>query len=160
MAMAFNKTLEALWACPITICGGTGAAAATVAGWIQQRDPHPRNYRRRMSFVLIPRAADPARDDTVQGVRGGIGSKTLGDDQWGGTTMRSSARDDRMPPRRFDAARVELRCRVNAAHARQLILEHATIYTDGWASWAEDGHIYTGFVQTGPCCDPPEVSAL
>jgi hypothetical protein len=90
----------------------------------------------------------------------GIGSKTLGDDQGGGTTMRSPARDDRMPPRRFDAARVELRCRVNTAHVRQLILEHATIYTDGWASWAEDGHVYTGYVQAGPCCDPPEVSAL
>ena len=91
---------------------------------------------------------------------GGMGRKTLGDDQGGGTTMRSPTGDDRMPPRRFEAARVELRCRVNAAHARQLILEHATIYTDGWASWAEDGHVYTGYVQTGPCCDPPEVSAL
>ena len=64
--------------------------------------------------------------------------------------MRSPARDDRMPPRRYEAARVELRCRVNTAHARQLILEHATIYTDGWASWAEDGHEYTGYVQAGP----------
>jgi hypothetical protein len=74
--------------------------------------------------------------------------------------MRGPARDDRMPPRRYEAARVELRCRVNTAHARQLILEHATIYTDGWASWVEDGHEYTGYVQTGPCCDPPEVSAV
>jgi hypothetical protein len=74
--------------------------------------------------------------------------------------MWKSARDDRMPPRRYEAARVELRCRVTATHARQLVLEQATIYTDGWASWVEDGHVYTGYVQTGPCCDPPEVSAV
>lgn len=74
--------------------------------------------------------------------------------------MRMPARDDRIPPRRYDAARVELRCRVTAAHARQLILEHATIYTDGWARWIEDGHVYTGYVQVGRCCDPPEVSEL
>jgi hypothetical protein len=74
--------------------------------------------------------------------------------------MWKPSRDERMPPRRFDAARVELRCRVTATHARQLILEQATIYTDGWASWVEDGHVYTGYVQTGPCCDPPEVNPL
>jgi hypothetical protein len=74
--------------------------------------------------------------------------------------MRRPERDDRMPPRRYEAARVELRCRVTAAHARQLILEQATIYSDGWASWTEDGHVYVGYVQAGRCCDPPEVSAL
>jgi hypothetical protein len=74
--------------------------------------------------------------------------------------MWKPARDDRMPPRRYNAARVQLRCRVTPAHARQLILEHATVYTDGWASWREDGHVYTGYVQAGRCCDPPEVSAL
>jgi hypothetical protein len=74
--------------------------------------------------------------------------------------MWRPARDDRMPARRYDAARVELRCRVTAAHAGQLILEHATIYTDGWARWIEDGHVYTGYVQAGRCCDPPEVSEL
>jgi hypothetical protein len=74
--------------------------------------------------------------------------------------MWKSTRDDRVPPRRYEAARVELHCPVNPAHARQLILEHATVYTDGWASWAEDGHVYTGYVQAGSCCDPPEVSAL
>jgi hypothetical protein len=74
--------------------------------------------------------------------------------------MWKPSRDERMPPRRYDAARVELRCRVTATHARQLILEQATIYTDGWASWVEDGHVYTGYVQTGPCCDPPEVNPL
>jgi hypothetical protein len=74
--------------------------------------------------------------------------------------MWKPSRDERMPPRRFDAARVELHCRVTATHARQLILEQATIYTDGWASWVEDGHVYTGYVQTGPCCDPPEVNPL
>jgi hypothetical protein len=74
--------------------------------------------------------------------------------------MWKSTRDDRMPPRRYEAARVELRCRVTAAHAGQRILQHATIYTDGWASWVEDGHEYTGYIQAGRCCDPPEVSAL
>ena len=74
--------------------------------------------------------------------------------------MWKSARDDRLPPRRYDAARVQLHCRVTPAHVGQLILEHATIYTDGWASWQEDGHVYTGYVQAGRCCDPPEVSAL
>jgi hypothetical protein len=49
---------------------------------------------------------------------------------------------------------------VTAAHARQLILEHATIYPDGWARWVEDGHVYIGYVQVGRCCDPPEVSTL
>jgi len=69
-------------------------------------------------------------------------------------------RDDRVQSHRYEAARVELHCRVTPSHTRQLILEHATIYTDGWAQWVEDGHVYIGYVQSGRCCDPPEVSAL
>jgi hypothetical protein len=69
-------------------------------------------------------------------------------------------RHDRSTPRRYEAARVEVRCQVTAAHERQLILEHATIYPDGWACWVEDGHTYVGYVQGGRCCDPPEVTAL
>jgi hypothetical protein len=63
-----------------------------------------------------------------------------------------------MVPRHDDAARVEVRCRVTAEHARQLILQQATISADGWVRWAEDGHVYVGYVQVGPCCDPPAVS--
>jgi hypothetical protein len=74
--------------------------------------------------------------------------------------MWRSTREDRLPPRCYQAARVELSCSVTTAHARSLILEDATIYADGWARWAEDGHVYTGYVQAGPCCDPPAVSAL
>jgi hypothetical protein len=74
--------------------------------------------------------------------------------------MRISARDDRTPPRRYEAARVELHCRVTPAHARSLILTHATIYEDGWAQWAEEDHVIIGYVQAGRCCDTPEVSAL
>jgi hypothetical protein len=74
--------------------------------------------------------------------------------------MWKPTRNDREPPRRYEAARVELRCRVTPAHAGQRILEHATIYTDGWACWFEDGHTYVGYIQAGRCCDPPEVSEL
>ena len=74
--------------------------------------------------------------------------------------MRMPARDDRMPSCRYEAARVEVRCSATAAHTRSLILEHATIYADGWAHWLEDGHVYVGYVQAGRCCDPPQVSAL
>jgi hypothetical protein len=74
--------------------------------------------------------------------------------------MKMSARDDRMPPRRYEAARVELRCRVTDAHTKCLILEQATIYADGWARWVEDGHVYIGYVQVGRCCEPPQASVL
>jgi hypothetical protein len=74
--------------------------------------------------------------------------------------MWRSTREDRLPPRCYQAARVELSCSATTAHARSLILEDATIYADGWARWAEDGHVYIGYVQAGPCCDPPAVSAL
>jgi hypothetical protein len=74
--------------------------------------------------------------------------------------MRTSARDDRGLPRRFETARVEVHCPKNAAHSRSLILEDATIYLDGWAHWLEDGHNYVGYVQAGPCCDSPAVSAM
>jgi hypothetical protein len=74
--------------------------------------------------------------------------------------MRMPGRDARRAARRSEAARVELHCPATTAHARSLILEHATISADGWARWAEDGHVYVGDVQAGPCCDPPTVSAL
>jgi hypothetical protein len=74
--------------------------------------------------------------------------------------MKMSARDDRMPARRYQTARVELRCLATEAHARCLILEHATIYADGWACWDEDGHVIVGYIQAGRCCDPPVVSEV
>jgi hypothetical protein len=74
--------------------------------------------------------------------------------------MKIFARDDRMPPRCYKSARVELRCPATDAHARFLILEQATIYADGWACWGEDGHVIIGYLQVGRCCDPPEVSEL
>ena len=74
--------------------------------------------------------------------------------------MRRSTREDQLPSRCYESARVELSCPVTTAHARSLILENATVYADGWARWAEDGHVYIGYVQAGPCCDPPVVSAL
>jgi hypothetical protein len=74
--------------------------------------------------------------------------------------MWRPSRDERMAPRRYDAARVEVHCSAIDTHTRQLILEQATIYADGWARWVEDGHVYIGYVQAGRCCDPPEVSAL
>jgi hypothetical protein len=74
--------------------------------------------------------------------------------------MRMPARDDRGIPRDYEAARVELHCSTTATHARSLIIEHATIYSDGWARWVEDGHVYVGYVQAGRCCDAPAVSAL
>jgi hypothetical protein len=74
--------------------------------------------------------------------------------------MRIPRREEHMAPRRYQAARVQLHCPAIDTHTRQLILEQATIYADGWARWAEDGHVYVGYVQAGPCCDPPAVSAL
>jgi hypothetical protein len=74
--------------------------------------------------------------------------------------MQRPVREDRGPPHHYEAARVEVHCPMTDAHTRALILEHATIYTDGWASWVEDGHVYVGYVQAGRCCDPPEVHAL
>jgi hypothetical protein len=74
--------------------------------------------------------------------------------------MWKPAREERRPSRRDDAARVEWRCRVTGAHARQLRLEHATIDPEGWARWAEDGQVSSGAVQAGRCGEPPEVRAL
>lgn len=74
--------------------------------------------------------------------------------------MRRPNRDEHLDPRRYQAARVHVRCPAIDTHTRQLILEQATIYADGWARWVEEGHVHIGYVQTGPCCDPPEVSAL
>jgi hypothetical protein len=74
--------------------------------------------------------------------------------------MRMPSRDERMAPSRYEAARVELSCPATSAHVRSLILAQATIYADGWAHWTEDGHVYVGYVQAGPCCNPPAVSAV
>jgi hypothetical protein len=72
--------------------------------------------------------------------------------------MRMPSREERMTPRRYQEARVQLHCPAVGTHTRQLILEQATVYADGWACWAEDGHVYVGYLQAGPCCDPPAVS--
>jgi hypothetical protein len=74
--------------------------------------------------------------------------------------MWKTTREDRLSPSCYQAARVELSCPATTAHTRSLILEDATIYADGWARWAENGHVYIGYVQAGPCCDPPVVSEL
>jgi hypothetical protein len=74
--------------------------------------------------------------------------------------MRMPSRDERMTPRRYQTARVQLHCQAIDTHTRQLILEHATIYADGWAQWGEDGHVISGYLQAGRCCDSPEVIAL
>jgi len=46
------------------------------------------------------------------------------------------------------------------AHIRALILEHAFLYADGWASWVEEGHVYVGYVQVGRCYHRPVVHTL
>jgi hypothetical protein len=74
--------------------------------------------------------------------------------------MRMPRREEHMAPRHDQAARVQVRCPAIDTHTRQLILEQATVYTDGWARWFEDGHVSVGSVQAGPCGDPPTVSAL
>jgi hypothetical protein len=74
--------------------------------------------------------------------------------------MRMPNREERTAPRRYQTARVQVHCSAIDTHTRQLILEQAMVYADGWARWLEDGHVYVGYVQSGPCCDPPEVSAL
>jgi hypothetical protein len=74
--------------------------------------------------------------------------------------MRTHRREEHTAPRRYQAARVQLHCPTIATHTRQLIVEQATVYADGWAHWLQDGHVYVGYVQAGPCCDPPEVTAL
>lgn len=74
--------------------------------------------------------------------------------------MWRSTREDRPPPRRYAAARVERHCPATPAHGRSLRLAHATIAADGWAHWVEDGHVVIGDLQAGPCGDPPAVSTL
>ena len=74
--------------------------------------------------------------------------------------MRMPGRDERRAARRYQAARVELHCPATTAHARSLILEHASIHPDGWARWAEDGHVIVGYGQAERGCDTPEVSQV
>jgi hypothetical protein len=74
--------------------------------------------------------------------------------------MRMPPPEHRIAPCRYQAARVQLHCAAIDSHTRQLILQQATIYADGWARWAEDGHVIIGYLQAGRCCDRPEVSAL
>ena len=74
--------------------------------------------------------------------------------------MQRPAREDRGPPRYFEVARVRVSCPTTEAHARALILAHATIDTDGGASWVEEGHARVGYVQAGPCCHRPEAHSL
>ncbi len=63
--------------------------------------------------------------------------------------MRMPNRDAHMAPRRSPVARVQLHCPALDTHMRQLILEQATIYADGWGRWVEEGHVHMGSVQTG-----------
>jgi hypothetical protein len=79
--------------------------------------------------------------------------------------MRSEAHDRRMParadrgsPRRDAAARDEGHGPATTTDARSLILEQATISHDGWARWAEDGHVSVGDGPAERGCDTPEVS--
>ena len=74
--------------------------------------------------------------------------------------MSMPARDDRGSPRRYEAARDEVHGPATTTQARSLILEHATIYHDGWARWAEDGHVIVGYGQAERGCDTPEVSRV
>jgi hypothetical protein len=74
--------------------------------------------------------------------------------------MRMPRQQDRPPPQYYDAARVEWQCPMTDTHAGSLILEQVAIHPDGWARWTEDGHVYIGYVQTGRCCDSPQVSPL
>jgi hypothetical protein len=74
--------------------------------------------------------------------------------------VRMPHREEHTAPCYYHAARVRLHCAATDTHTRQLILEQATVYADGWARWREDGHVYVGYVQAGPCCDPPAVSGL
>jgi hypothetical protein len=70
------------------------------------------------------------------------------------------ARHERTAQHRDIKARVKIHCPVTDAHARSMILEHATIYADGWACWTEDDHVRVGYLQAGRCCDTPEVSQV
>jgi hypothetical protein len=49
---------------------------------------------------------------------------------------------------------------VPGAPAPGLPTQKKSLHADGWACWREDGHVYVGYVQAGPCCDPPAVSGL
>jgi hypothetical protein len=74
--------------------------------------------------------------------------------------MKMPMRDGRMPQHDDISARIKIHCQVSDAHTRSITLEHATIYADGWACWAEDDHVRVGYVQAGRCCDTPEVSRV
>ena len=74
--------------------------------------------------------------------------------------MQRPMREDRGPSCYFEVAKVQVSCPATEAHTRALILEQATIYTDGWASWREEGHARVGYVQAGPCCHRPEAHLL
>jgi hypothetical protein len=107
-----------------------------------------RGHARRQGAGAPSEAARRARDTAP-----GIGAR-------GGTPMRMPRREEHMAPHRDQAARVQVHCPAVDTHTRQLILEQAMIDADGWACWLEDGHVSVGDVQAGPCCNPPEVSAL
>ena len=74
--------------------------------------------------------------------------------------MSMPARDDQGSPRRDEAARDEGHGPATTTHARSLILEHATISHDGWARWADDGHVIVGYGQAKRGCDTPEDSQV
>lgn len=70
----------------------------------------------------------------------------------------SPPRNERTAQHHDIRARVTIDCQVIEAHSRSMLLEHATIYADGWARWTEDDHVIIGYLQVGRCCDTPEVS--
>jgi hypothetical protein len=74
--------------------------------------------------------------------------------------MRMPARGDRGSPCCYETARDEVHGPATAHASWSLILEHATIYHDGWARWAEDGHVVVGYGQAERGCDTPEVSRV
>jgi hypothetical protein len=74
--------------------------------------------------------------------------------------MKMPMRYGTMAPHHDISARVKIHCQVRDMHARSMILEHATIYADGWAQWTENGHVTIGYVQAGPCCETPDVSEV
>lgn len=74
--------------------------------------------------------------------------------------MRMPAHNEHMAQHHDISAQIKIRCSVTDAHTRSIILEHATIYADGWACWTEDDHVRVGYLQAGRCCDTPEVTQV
>jgi hypothetical protein len=61
--------------------------------------------------------------------------------------MMMPARDGQMAQHHDISARVKFRCQVTDAHVRSMLLDHATIYADGWARWTENSHVIIGYLR-------------